>query len=336
MPNSAPLRSCPAVPATAARAGHEVEGELPFEGHHGVGHRVQARLLELQEVPWRGAARLRHRLRPRAQDLGGEHVAQRRLVQRLDRVGEEQAVAPGDEVVQVLHHHVPLVGARPGPRHDVRLEGVGEDGVVPRDDVCFLGDERGVAELAVRSAQQGDQLGDIRYRAVLEYVRLPVLAIRAERVEDPFKPLLRFGEPLVIAQVDRYRHRGEIRELPGVQAVRAAQRRVQRSRREDPSRCWERRVFVGVLPGEAAEEAGGEHVVERRLVQLLDQVADERVAERLEAEREGGRGSRGAGVGDDELAVRGIVKGAIPRYLVHGYWPFPLLMLPVREITRPW
>ena len=109
-----------------------------------VGHRVQARLLELagSSAAWcLPAAAPTAAAGPRM--LGGEHVAQGRLVQRLDRVGEEQAVAPGDEVVQVLHHHVPLVGAGPGPRHDVRLERVGQDGVVAGDDVRLLRDERG-------------------------------------------------------------------------------------------------------------------------------------------------------------------------------------------------
>ncbi len=52
-------------------------------------------------------------LGPQSQDLIGEDVELRRLVDRLDRVAAEKLVAPGDQVVEVLHHDGHLI--RTGP-----------------------------------------------------------------------------------------------------------------------------------------------------------------------------------------------------------------------------
>ena len=49
--------------------------------------------------------------RTRAEDVGGEHIQHRGLVDRLHRVLSEQVVAPVDEVVDILHHNRLLKGA---------------------------------------------------------------------------------------------------------------------------------------------------------------------------------------------------------------------------------
>ena len=58
----------------------------------------------------------------RAEDVGGEDVDLRRLLDRLHRVAAEQLVAPLDEVVDVLHHHRLLIGGDAQPGDDVRRE----------------------------------------------------------------------------------------------------------------------------------------------------------------------------------------------------------------------
>ena len=76
-----------------------------------------------------GAPR-RDALRARSQEVGGQHIALRRLVDGLHRVLLEQVVAPGDQVVQVLHHHAVLIGQMPRPRDRVGLEWLVENRLI--------------------------------------------------------------------------------------------------------------------------------------------------------------------------------------------------------------
>src|SRR5208283_3005569 len=85
-----------------------------------------------------GRADRRDRLGPRTEEVGGEDIAQGGLVDRLDGHLGEQAVAPGDEVVEVLHHDVVLEGDGSRPGHRERLEGCGQARGVAGEDILDL------------------------------------------------------------------------------------------------------------------------------------------------------------------------------------------------------
>ena len=139
------------------------------------------------------AGHSRHPLRAPAEQLTGEHVQQRGLVDRLDRVAPEQLVTPVDQGIDVAHHNCLLVGHRAEPgdhvghervvaplgdlRGDLRVVGVDEQLLDPRLLVVSVG---GLVE----------RLGD-----PVPLRRLGAFGVR--RIEDPAEPLQRLLEPLV-------------------------------------------------------------------------------------------------------------------------------------------
>ncbi len=223
-----------------------IERELVLQVDHRVAHRVEAGLLELCEVPSRYCAARRQLLRPRSQKVRRQHVAERRLVDRLDGVLQEQTIAPGDQVVQVLHHHVVLVGDRAGARHHVGLEGLLLDRPVAlKHHLLCLDLIR--AEVAVRRAEQHEQVVDV-FQASLppEGEGTPVAlgsgdrGIGAGRVENEVEPLLRLGKPLVVAEVNAHHDGDMVQQFPVVDGVRAAEPRRSNSSGDRPGRlcCW--------------------------------------------------------------------------------------------------
>ena len=78
-------------------------------------------------------------LRARSENVRGQHIELRRLVDGLDGVLPEQAVAPGDQVVEILHDDAVLVGER----CRVRATACGWNGLVryrrrsPEDDLVL-------------------------------------------------------------------------------------------------------------------------------------------------------------------------------------------------------
>ena len=55
--------------------------------------------------------RCRQRLRSCPQEIGRKDVELGRLIDRLDGVTAKEAVAPGDQVVEILHDHGLLIGS---------------------------------------------------------------------------------------------------------------------------------------------------------------------------------------------------------------------------------
>ncbi|MCY1012052.1 hypothetical protein OV079_42205 [Nannocystis pusilla] len=100
-----------------------------------------------------------------AEDLQGQQVQLGRLLGALARVPAEQVVAPGDQVVEVLHHRGPHVRGRAQPREDVRPERTEPRLLDLVDHLLLLANELVVGAGVV---QQLEQLGD---RHVLELSR---------------------------------------------------------------------------------------------------------------------------------------------------------------------
>ena len=116
-----------AVAAAAAATGsaHDV-----LDVDHRVGERVELGLeLVVGLVGVRGR---RDRRGLRAEDLRGDHVEQRRLAQRLARVGGEQVVGPGDQVVEIRHDRALHVGDRPLVGEQERIERILAPALRPR------------------------------------------------------------------------------------------------------------------------------------------------------------------------------------------------------------
>ena len=144
----------------AARRRRDVERELALEVDEGVTQLVEARVLEIAVGLGSLRAGRRDLLRLGPEQVGGEHVAERGLVDRLDRHLREQAVAPGDQVVEVLHHDEVLERDRPGTSRGERRERAREAHVVAGEDVLLLLGHVRVAG-GVGVAQEREQGGQV-------------------------------------------------------------------------------------------------------------------------------------------------------------------------------
>ena len=165
IPNTASAPVEPDEPLAGAR--DRVERELVLQLDQGVAEVVDPGGLQLRVGLRRPLAARRHPLRLGPEQVRGQHVDLRGLVERLDRVLAEQEVAPRDEVVEILHDDVHLVGEIAAAGDHVRLERL----VAPRGDRLLE------ARLELRLAGFGELLqhlvDELRRRLLAEAEELP-------------------------------------------------------------------------------------------------------------------------------------------------------------------
>ena len=214
----------------------QVERDVRLDVPDRVAHRVEVAsqaLVRLGGLP----ALARDFLGAGAEQVGGQHVELRRLVDALTGVLAEQRVAPGDEVVEVRHHRLEHVRGRPVAGDHVRPE----RGILPRSDAV----DRFVAQRGVRAGGEVDQhVLDQLHLGLLERLDLPEpLRCRpgavVRRVEDVVEPALRLLVPAVAAQVDGNGDRHVEEQLHVVDRVRPVGAEVEvldRVRRADQIR----------------------------------------------------------------------------------------------------
>src|SRR5262245_42885294 len=128
MPKSGPLLSSP--PLFCVCGGAKLKGNWPSNATRALPMGSRPFALSLREGLRADRAARRDLLGARPPNIGRQHIALSRLIDRLDRVLHEEAVTPGDQVIQILHHDGVLVRQDPGTRHPVRLERMILDGVV--------------------------------------------------------------------------------------------------------------------------------------------------------------------------------------------------------------
>ena len=144
-------------------------------------------------------------LRPRAEQVGGEEIEQRSLVDRFPRVLRETLVAPVDQIVDVAHHDRLLIGAGAKVGDREGIEGV----VVPVLDGLVVGEDVGQAFRGLTPERQELPVAVLRRRGVL---------LRG-RVEEILVPGLGGGELLVAVELDRVEERHLQIEFAPVEAV---------------------------------------------------------------------------------------------------------------------
>src|ERR1043166_1526274 len=69
-------------------------------------------------------SRLRDALWPRSKKISSKDKELHCLIDRLSRVLSEKAVTPGNQIVQVFHNDLVLIGHLSCPGNNVRLEGL--------------------------------------------------------------------------------------------------------------------------------------------------------------------------------------------------------------------
>ena len=159
---------------------------------------------------------------PVAEDVVGEDVEHRRLVDRLDAVLGEQGVTPVEQVVDVLHHDRLLEGAWAQAGDGVGVE-----------RILLVGLQRG---------RVGEEVLQLWHRDLAELHVPPVAVGRRfvervgarRRVEDPLVPPLRLVELEVGVEVVGDQPRDVQEQLAEVLAVRATEVEVGRALRRRP------------------------------------------------------------------------------------------------------
>ena len=210
-------------------------------------------------------------------------------------------VAPGDQVVQVLHHDAVLVGEVPRPRDRMGLERLGRDRVVAVQDVVLALLLVG-RQLRARRAQQCQTMSSIRLRlAVLaEGEELPEAlgwSRRSGRSRSDRRCSGTSAAPRRIAGSCSGAPRSSVgcgRTAPSCswRTVRASETSISLGKdstvtRADSSgrRVVEevvRQILLRIECLEALLPGGVQHAGQRVPVQLRDQLADERMEEVLE------------------------------------------------------
>jgi hypothetical protein len=167
-------------------------------------------------------------LGPGTQELVGQHIELRGLVDGLERILPKERVRPGDQVVQVLHHHVFLVRGDALACDQVRLEGIVTPLVDERSQLLLLVGRQVLLEaqrlgqtvgrvLVGEERQEVPVAGAVRQR-VDEALGLFVDLQVAAGVEDEVVPTHRVFELQVLAQLAGHQH-GQVEEqLPVVRA----------------------------------------------------------------------------------------------------------------------
>ena len=231
------------MPKSGARAGgvavrrpdgvDEVERELPFEVHQRVAHRVEASRLELGVGLRLHQSARRDPLRARAEQICGEHVELRRLVDR-------SRPCPAGTGGRPRRSGCPDTSS---PRCTGRRRGASARRRAAGTACCRIACSRS-RTLSLESvsrrpcssdvglAQQREQLVDpLGIGCPRERPGTARSAAAAStdlsferRVEDVVEPALRLGEALRLAQMHRDRQRDVKEQLPVVVGVRPARR----------------------------------------------------------------------------------------------------------------
>ncbi|PRP91224.1 hypothetical protein ENSA5_57470 [Enhygromyxa salina] len=202
------------------------EMDPALELDQGVGERIETGLIELREG-LRLRLRAGHGVGPRAEQLRDEDVQDRRLVDRLDRVAAVEAVAPLDQVADVLAQQRALVDAVPDPGDGVGVEGV----LLPDLDLIrkFLSrrllllwrraDPRHQLELVL--GERAGLLDEGLDPPELGGLGLIGQVDEFDRVEDQMVPPLRLVEALLGRELASDQHRHVEEQLPVVDPVGA-------------------------------------------------------------------------------------------------------------------
>ena len=121
--------------------------------------------------------------RPLAEDVRCEDIQLGRLVDRFHRVLAEQLIAPGDEVVEVLHHDRRLVRGRSQSREEMWIERV----LAPLLDLVFeIFAERPRRGIGAVVVEQLEQLFDrLRCGVLVEGTRPPEPLAACRRPRRP-------------------------------------------------------------------------------------------------------------------------------------------------------
>src|SRR5581483_7748625 len=176
----------------------EIKGNGSFQLAQGIAEGIQ---IVAQAGIGLGAdsSLLRHLLRTRTEDIGGEHVELRGLVDAFARVLLEENIAPDNQIIEVGHHRLKHKGRLAITSHQERSKW----SIFPRLDTI----DRILVKLLINLRREIDQntLNHLDV-VILERLDLPetlrggAVAIIGG-IENVVEPLLRILEVLVFAQV---------------------------------------------------------------------------------------------------------------------------------------